>query len=211
MDKKDITKEGFARRAALKLLATGAAAPMLRARAEPAAVPALPPRPASDPDLVKPVVPWDGILSETEMKTVTALSDIILPADEKSPAASAVGVPEFINEWVSAPYAPQVSDREVVRGGLAWLNTEATKRFAQPFAGLNEEQKIALCEDIHDVATAKEEFRQGARFFDKFRNLCLSGFYTTEAGRKDLGYIGNIPLAKFPGASPEALKHLGLM
>ncbi|MSU04882.1 MAG: gluconate 2-dehydrogenase subunit 3 family protein, partial [Pedosphaera sp.] len=27
---------------------------------------------------------------------------------------------------------------------------------------------------------------------------------------KDLGYIGNVPLAKFDGPPPEVLKHMGL-
>jgi hypothetical protein len=48
-----------------------------------------------------------------------------LPADANSPAASAVGVPAFIDEWVSAPYPDQQQHRGVIRGGLAWLNTEA--------------------------------------------------------------------------------------
>ena len=49
-----------------------------------------------------------------------------------------------------------------------------------------------------------------AAFFDRFRWLALCGFYTTEAGRKDVGYIGNIPLDEFRGATAEQLKYLGL-
>jgi hypothetical protein len=36
------------------------------------------------------------------------------------------------------------------------------------------------------------------------------GFYTTPAGMKDIGYTGNVPLEKFDGPPPEALKKAGL-
>ncbi|HEY2342354.1 MAG TPA: gluconate 2-dehydrogenase subunit 3 family protein, partial [Chthoniobacteraceae bacterium] len=45
----------------------------------------------SDPDLRKKIIPWEKVLTDEELKTVTALCDLIIPADEKSPAASAVG------------------------------------------------------------------------------------------------------------------------
>jgi hypothetical protein len=42
------------------------------------------------------------------------------------------------------------------------------------------------------------------------RDLTAVGFYTTDAGMKDLQYIGNMALPKFTGPPPEVLKHLGL-
>ena len=75
--------------------------------------------------------------------------------------------------------------------------------------------KINGTEHTLDVAPdmpllARPEFRQAAAFFNRFRWLTLCGFYTTEAGRKDVGYIGNVPLAHFPGATDEQLAYLGL-
>jgi hypothetical protein len=150
------------------------------------------------------------VLSDTELKTAAALCDVILPADGHSPAASAAGVHEFIDEWISAPYPNQQHDRTIVRGGLAWLNTESVKRHGEPFADLDDAQRTAICEDIHDAAKAAPEHRQAASFFDTFRRLTIGGFYTTEAGRKDLGYLGNQALTGFTGATPEQLRHLGL-
>ena len=37
-----------------------------------------------------------------------------------------------------------------------------------------------------------------------------TGFYTTPAGMKDIGFIGNVALAKFPDPPKEALAKLGL-
>src|SRR4051794_5113218 len=93
-----------------------------------------------DPNLHSKAITWDRVLTESEMKTVTVLCDTIIPADENSPAASAVGVPDFINEWVSAPYPTQVEDLGEVRAGLVWLDEEAGRRFAKKFAELEEAQ-----------------------------------------------------------------------
>ena len=173
-------------------------------------VPGLPTGIGSDPNLRKKIIPWERVLTEAEMKTVTALCDVIIPADDKSPAASAVGVPDFINEWVSAPYAQQVADRELVRSGLDWIEAEAMKRFEAKFAELNDEQKAAVCDDICFPPRAKPEHQKAADFFSKMRNLTAGGFYSTPEGWRDLGYIGNVALAEFPGPPPEVLKHLGL-
>ncbi len=63
--------------------------------------------------------------------------DIIIPADARSPSASAVGVVDFIDEWVSAPYPAFQRDRGIVLGGFAWLDDEAARRFGKAFAELD--------------------------------------------------------------------------
>ena len=198
------------RRETLKMFVAGAAAaPLIGCGAEQVPEPRSG-RLTTDPDLINPVVPWDPILTEAEMKTVTALCDVILPADDVSPSASAVGVPAFINEWVSAPYPDQERDRRIIRDGLAWLNSESDARNGTAFHALDESEQLAICDDIHHQPDARPEFRQAAAFFNRFRSLTLAGFYTTEAGRKDVGFIGNVPLDEFPGATPEQLDYLGL-
>jgi len=210
MSKSKLAAIVLARREAVKLVMAGAAAgPLLGCGSENVPVEKSA-QSMTDPDLVNPVVPWDAILTNAEMKAVTALCDVILPEDDVSPSASAVGVPEFINEWVSAPYSDQERDLQTIRGGLVWLNTESDKRYGTAFHTLEKGQQIAICEDIHHQSDAGPEFRQAAAFFDRFRWLTLCGFYTTEAGRKDVGYIGNVPLNEFPGATEEQLRYLGL-
>ena len=208
------------RRAALKFLATGAAGvavPKSGATAESPA--AAPPDPTaavarggpSDPSLTQPdKCPWPKLLTEPEMKTVRLLADLVLPADDRSPAASAAGVPEFINEWVSAPYPLQQADLAIIRPGLAWLNTESFKRHGVAFIALPEGPRTALLDNIATPTKAAEQYRIGAVFFQKFIDLCLSGFYSSAAGFEDLQYKGNLPTPTFPGPPPEVLRHLGL-
>lgn len=165
---------------------------------------------ATDPDLIAPTANWPRLLSATELMTLAALCDMIIPADDKSPSASAVGAHRYINEYVSAPYDWAERALVRVRGGLAWLDVESEKRFTRRFSALTVTQRTQICDDICFLPKAKPEFQAAARFFDQIRDLTASGFYTTDAGMKDLQYIGNVPLAKFVGPPPEVLRHLGL-
>jgi hypothetical protein len=162
----------------------------------------------TDPNLLRKEIPWPLVLTEAEMKTVKVLSDIIIPADEHGPEASAVGVPEFINEWVSAPYEQQQGDLELLRKGLPWLDAEAKKRFAKIFAEITPEQRMAILDDI--VAEGTEARKQAYPFFRMFRDRAAGGYYSTPAGWKAIGYVGNVAMAEYPGPPPEVLKHLGL-
>ena len=167
----------------------------------------------TDPHLLKerkPGGPWPLTLTESGRRTAQALCDLIIPADEHSPVASAVGVVDFIDEWISAPYPNQRGDREIVLPGLTWIDDEAHKRFGKEFAAITDVQKSAIADDICSMARAAPEFSKAARFFAKFRDLTAGGFYTTPVGMKDIGYTGNVPLERFDGPPLEALKKAGL-
>ena len=167
----------------------------------------------TDPDLVmewKPGGPWPLTLTESGRATVTALCDLIIPADDHSPAASTVGVVDFIDEWISAPYPQQRADREIVLPGLAWIDAESQQRFGKNFAAATDVQRGAIADNICSAAQAKPAFAAAAKFFAKFRDLTAGGFYTTPEGMADIGYVGNVPSLTFAGPPPEVLAKLGL-
>ena len=168
----------------------------------------------TDPQLVKEWKaggPWPLTLTESGRLTVAALCDLIIPADDHSPAASAVGVVDFIDEWISAPYPQQRGDREIVLPGLEWIDVEAKKRFGKVFAAITDTQRSRIADDICSAAKAKPAFGNAAKFFAKFRDLTAGGFYTTPVGMKDIGYVGNVPLERFDGPPLDALKKAGLV
>jgi hypothetical protein len=167
----------------------------------------------TDPKLIdayKPGELWPLTLTAKQRRTATALSDLIIPADDMSPSASAVGVIDFIDEWISAPYKPNRQDRETVLEGFDWLDRESAKRFSKPFAALDPAQQTAMCDDICLATKARPRFAKAAKFFARYRDLTAGGFYTTPQGRKDLQYVGNTPLKSFDGPPPEALRKAGL-
>lgn len=215
-----VNGDGVSRRAALKVIAavTGSlpvvdAAVLDAQQASPkpaqTARPTGPRGDAWDPDLIHPRPgTWPRKLSSGELITLAALCDTIIPADRRSPSASAVGVPAWINEYVS--FENNQTGLVRVRGGLVWLNLESNKRFGRPFVRLTQPEREQICDDICYTAKAKPEFRSAALFFDQVRDLTAVGFYTTREGMQDLGYIGNVALPKFPDVSAEIRARLGV-
>lgn len=153
----------------------------------------------TDPKLNPPArAPWPRIMTDDQLQIAAVLADFILPATTTAPSASALGVPDFIDEWVSAPYPDQLKDRPLILDGLKALGP----RFVQADAPARSANLAALA---------------GTPFFKRFRALTVGAYYTTEAGFKDLGYIGNVTRASDPGPSDEVqtalereLKKLGL-
>ena len=162
----------------------------------------------SDPFLKGAKVTWPKLLTAAELTTLAALCDTIIPADEKSPAASKVGAVDYINEVLSAP--TRTNDMVLIRGGLIWLNGESNARFGKPYHQLSDVQRTAICDDICFLPKAKAGYLAGATFFDRVRDLTAVAFYTTPEGWKDIGYIGNVPIPTFPGPPLELLQKLGL-
>jgi Gluconate 2-dehydrogenase subunit 3 len=202
------------RRTTIKwVLAASAAWPLLEKRAA-RADPALTARGyGTDPNLLanyRPGELWPLTLISAQRRLAGILADIIVPADDHSPSASAVGVVEFIDEWVSAPYPAHQRDRTIVLGGFAWLNAEATRRFGKEFADLDTTSQHGICDDICDESRAATALRAAAHFFALYRDLTAGGFYSTPVGRDDLKFIGNVPLAHFEGPPSALLKALKL-
>ncbi|HBW84744.1 MAG TPA: hypothetical protein DEF79_11960 [Gammaproteobacteria bacterium] len=164
----------------------------------------------TDPIVSAPTAPWPLTLSEEQKDQVALLSDLICPADQRGLSASAVGVPDVIDEWVSAPYASQRRDREQIVNGLQWLNDEARLRFGSHFIGLTEERHAAIVDDIayrsqYEVA----QFALPARFFSRFRRLVFGAYFSSPEGIEDIGYIGNFPIiGDYPGPTSEAMEHI---
>ena len=60
-----------------------------------------------------------------EWATIGLLVDLIIPKDEKSGSATDAGVPEFMDFMM----VDQPTRQSAMRGGLAWLDAECTRRF----------------------------------------------------------------------------------
>jgi hypothetical protein len=201
------------RRVAIKWMAAAAASLALldrHARGETAAAPG---DYQPDPDMLKTYHPgdlWPLTFTPAQHRAAVALCNFILPADATSPSAGSLGVADFIDEWISAPFPAQSQDRDQLVSGLAWLDAESQRRFGNDFASLVYSQQASLCDDICFPQKAGPGFLVAAKFFDRFRYLAAGGYYTTPEGMKDIGYVGNVPLTKFDGPPPEVLQRLGL-
>ena len=157
--------------------------------------------------------------TDHEMAIITVLVDIIIPKDEISGSASDAKVPEFIDFIVR-----DMPDHQTpMRGGLRWLDMESLKRFEKPFIDCNQQQQLQIVDDIaYPEIESKDEkgnkikkgkvkpgMEQGVAFFNRMRNLTATGFYTSEIGIKDIGYLGNKP-NQWNGVPDDVLKQYGV-
>jgi hypothetical protein len=142
----------------------------------------------------------------TEYQTVRVLSDLIIPADERSGGAIDAGVPEFMDFTMVDQPARQVA----MRGGLAWFDLESQRRFDKTFVGASDADRRLLLDDLSNYGKPIPGLTQGQAFFRSFRDLTATGFWTTKMGFADIGYIGNTVVPKWDGCPPEQLKKLGL-
>jgi gluconate 2-dehydrogenase gamma chain len=140
-----------------------------------------------------------------EMQTITILCDIIIPKDNASGSASDAKVPDFIEFIVK----DQPDNKVPMRGGLRWLDMQCLSRYQNSFAECNSKQQMEIVDEIAWPKKAKPEMKQGVSFFNLMRNLTATGFYTSEMGVKDVGYVGNTP-NQWNGVPDDVLKQYGL-
>jgi gluconate 2-dehydrogenase gamma chain len=141
-----------------------------------------------------------------EYATVRLLVNLIIPADERSGSATDAGVPEFMDFLV----ADQPARQTAMRGGLSWIDHECEERFDRRFLDCSPEQRAAVLDDIAWPQRAKPEFAHGVAFFNSFRDLTASGFWSSKMGVTDLQYTGNVMVLEWNGCPPEALQKIGL-
>lgn len=146
----------------------------------------------------------EKFFTDHEMATITVLANIIIPKDDISGSASEAGVPDFIEFIVK----DLPSNKIPMRGGLKWMDVQCQKRYGNAFIKCAKEQQIELIDEIAYPDKAKPEMQQGVAFFSLMRNLTASGFYTTEMGVKDIGYVGNRP-GVWNGVPEDILKEHG--
>jgi hypothetical protein len=126
---------------------------------------------------------------EHELLTIAVLCDIILPSDHPNGGALDAGLPDFV-EFMA-------KDREryqlPLRGGIAWLDSYCLDQYDANFLNISEAQRHSICDSIAYPDSEVPELQPGVSFFSLMRNLTMTGYYTSELGFKDLGYVGNTP------------------
>jgi len=144
-----------------------------------------------------------------EWQTVRLLADYVIPRDARSGSATDAKVPEFMDLLLSDKDASEGS-KIAMRGGLAWLDNEARSRFAKTFLEASDAERRRILDDIAWPKKARPEMSHGAAFFNRFRDLTASGFFSTAMGWRDVRYIGNVFNPNWDGCPPAALQKLGV-
>jgi len=123
-----------------------------------------------------------------EYRVLDRLTEMILPASERSPGASAARVPDFIDLIVTNS-AMEVQNHW--RSGIEAFGGGA-------FLEITGKDQVAVL----DRAASEEDapVSPAGRFFSALKTMTLRGYYTSEIGlRGELGYLGPEVLSSFPG------------
>jgi hypothetical protein len=194
----------ISRRAALELVIAGPAAAALvwtplearqaheHAMAAQAAKPATPLKPK--------------FFTAHEYATVGVLVDLIIPKDERSGSATDAGVPAFMDFMMIDQPRRQIA----MRGGLAMIDRLAMDRFGKRFVNAADSERRALLDEIAYTSNPDRGLSQAIAFFNSFRDLTASGFWSTKMGVADLQYQGNVFVSEWTGCPDAALKKLGV-
>ena len=121
---------------------------------------------------------------DERLALLSEVSDFVLPETEDGPAASAVGVPQFLLLALEhhladtdVPATPEQSDY------VAWLEGELNVRTGGRFLGAAEAQKEQAVADM-DAAAFRD--RSAPTPWLKLKQLILIGYYTSETGGSDV-------------------------
>jgi len=132
------------------------------------------------------------ILTPHQNATVTAMAELILPQTD-TPGAKAVRVNEFIDRIAAEWYSDE--DRARFLAGLAGVDERSQSLFKKDFVDALAEQQSeilrALGEEMAQATQALADVPRGYRgadpepddnFYFMFRQLTLTGYFTSEAG-----------------------------
>jgi gluconate 2-dehydrogenase gamma chain len=145
------------------------------------------------------------VFNDHEWETIKVLSDLIIPADERSSSATQAGVPEFIDDWLDFKGGKLKTE---FLGGLTWLDLECNREFGHDFIGCTPAQHKKILARIAYPNKAMPEDLNYVAFFNHLRDLVVGGFFSSEEGVKDLPYLGNKVVAEWKGCPPNVLTQI---
>lgn len=140
-----------------------------------------------------------------QWKTVQVLCELIIPKDDRSGSATDAQVPEFLDDWIAFKTSDTGTDRlkAEIFGGLTWLDRESNRLYSADFASASADQQRQILDRLAWHDRVKPEDRQVAAFFSLFRNLTVSGFFSSKMGVEDLPYLGNTVVTDWKGCDPK--------
>ncbi len=147
------------------------------------------------------------VLTPHEFKTVSVLSDLIIPADGHSGSATQAQVPTDMDSWLHMQGGNLLAE---IRGGLTWLDLESNRLHQRDFVDSTVAQQKALLDRIAYPGKSAPDDRNATAFFTSFRNLVVSAFFSSKLGVADLKYMGNTVVTEWNGCPADALAHLGV-
>jgi hypothetical protein len=123
-----------------------------------------------------------------EYALVEELTELIIPADEKSGGAKAAKVAEYIDGRLAEAFEPP--ERDTWRQGLARVNAISNEMYGAPFLKCTGTQRAAVLTRM--AANEPNPKAPEELFFRELKSATVQGYYTSKIGiHDDMGYLGN--------------------
>lgn len=142
-----------------------------------------------------------------DWKTLRVLSDLIIPADERSGSATQASVPEVIDDWINVHGRSEATE---IIGGMRWLDLQCNRLYGYDLIDCTVDQQHAILDRIAYPEKAAPEDSQAVAFFNHLRDLVVGSFYSSKMGIKDIEYVGNRMVPDWNGCPEAVLSKLGV-
>jgi hypothetical protein len=137
--------------------------------------------------------PSAAVFTPQQRALMTALSERVMPTTD-TPGAIAAGVPEFIEKLLADWALPD--ERKPILAGLDAIEARSQADYKVAAERATPEQQDALL-----TLAMENQLPGGWEFFDKFRQLVITGYFTSEIGiTKERKYLP-VP-GRYDGAYP---------
>ena len=113
--------------------------------------------------------------------TLKKLGDIIIPGASEAGAAEYIDFLSSHNDELAA----------IFNGGFGWLDNYMQRTYGADFLSATPAQQTELLDKLAYDKNRTPETAPGVHFWTWTRNMVVDAYYTSPAGVKDLGYMGN--------------------
>jgi hypothetical protein len=142
-----------------------------------------------------------------DWKTLCVLSDLIMPADERSGGATQAQVPEVIDDWMNVRGRSEATE---IIGGMRWLDMQCNRLYDHDLIDCTVDQQHEILDRIAYPEKAAPEDSQAVVFFNRLRDLVVGSFYSSKIGIKDIAYVGNRMVPEWNGCPEAVISKLGV-
>lgn len=138
-------------------------------------------------------------LSAEDIGLLDEIGETIIPATDGVPGAKAAEIGSYMWLMVHDCYTPE--KQKIFLAGLNHLDALCANRFNTSFQELNSSQKFEALELFRTESTEQDFDDDTAPYFDIFKQLTISGYFSSEIGMTQARQYLPIP-AKYESCIP---------
>ncbi|MES1261900.1 MAG: gluconate 2-dehydrogenase subunit 3 family protein [Acidobacteriota bacterium] len=120
-------------------------------------------------------------------QTLKKLGEIVIPGASEAGAAEYIDFLSSRNEELAA----------IFNGGFGWVDDYMHKKYGADFLTAKPNEQTELLDKLAYLKNHTPETAGGEQFWTWVRNMVVDAYYTSPAGVKDVGFMGNGAMATF--------------